>query len=58
MARGDRYRPGIPSYHLHQRQRPCAGALCGAGQEKGIVPIVEPEVLMDGDHDIDTLRAM
>jgi fructose-bisphosphate aldolase class I len=25
-------------------------ALC---QEQGIVPIVEPEVLMDGDHDID-----
>ena len=25
-------------------------ALC---QEEGIVPIVEPEVLMDGDHDID-----
>lgn len=25
-------------------------ALC---QERGIVPIVEPEVLMDGDHDID-----
>jgi fructose-bisphosphate aldolase, class I len=23
-------------------------------QENGIVPIVEPEVLMDGDHDIDT----
>ncbi len=26
-------------------------ALC---QEQGIVPMVEPEVLMDGDHDIDT----
>lgn len=26
-------------------------ALC---QEAGLVPIVEPEVLMDGDHDIDT----
>jgi fructose-bisphosphate aldolase class I len=26
-------------------------ALC---QEQGIVPIVEPEVLMDGEHDIDT----
>ncbi len=25
-------------------------AIC---QEKGVVPIVEPEVLMDGDHDID-----
>ena len=30
-------------------------ALC---QEAGIVPIVEPEVLMDGDHDIDTADAV
>ncbi|WP_157016450.1 class I fructose-bisphosphate aldolase [Mesorhizobium xinjiangense] len=29
----------------------CYAALC---QEAGIVPIVEPEVLMDGAHDIDT----
>ena len=29
-------------------------ALC---QEVGLVPIVEPEVLMDGDHDIDTCQA-
>ena len=28
-------------------------ALC---QEGGLVPIVEPEVLMDGDHDIDTAQ--
>jgi len=27
------------------------GALC---QEGGLVPIIEPEVLMDGDHDIET----
>ncbi len=30
-------------------------ALC---QEQGIVPIVEPEVLMDGDHDIDRCFAV
>ncbi len=30
-------------------------ALC---QEAGIVPIVEPEVLMDGDHDIDACDAV
>ncbi len=30
-------------------------ALC---QEAGIVPIVEPEVLMDGDHDIDTCEVV
>src|SRR5919204_5725920 len=33
-------------FHLLARY----AALC---QEEGIVPIVEPEVLMDGDHDID-----
>jgi fructose-bisphosphate aldolase class 1 len=30
-------------------------ALC---QEAGMVPIVEPEVLMDGDHDIDRCYAV
>ncbi len=30
-------------------------ALC---QDEGIVPIVEPEVLMDGDHDIDRCYAV
>ena len=47
---GDR---AIPSYgclraNMHALAR--YAALC---QEAGIVPIVEPEVLMDGDHDID-----
>ncbi len=45
--------PGIPSYNainanIHALAR--YAALC---QEEGLVPIVEPEVLMDGDHDID-----
>jgi fructose-bisphosphate aldolase class I len=45
--------PGIPSYtavrtNAHALAR--YAALCQAAQ---IVPIVEPEVLMDGDHDID-----
>lgn len=45
--------PGIPSYtcvstNAHALAR--YAALCQAHQ---IVPIVEPEVLMDGDHDID-----
>ena len=45
--------PGIPSYaclitNTHALAR--YAALC---QDEGIVPIVEPEVLMDGDHDID-----
>src|ERR1041385_4113942 len=45
--------PGMPSYacvsaNAHALAR--YAALCQAAQ---IVPIVEPEVLMDGDHDID-----
>ncbi|HEX5777285.1 MAG TPA: class I fructose-bisphosphate aldolase [Xanthobacteraceae bacterium] len=45
--------PGIPSFtaistNAHALAR--YAALCQAAQ---IVPIVEPEVLMDGDHDID-----
>ena len=45
--------PGIPSYDcIHTNAHALAryAALC---QENQIVPIVEPEVLMDGDHDID-----
>jgi len=40
-------------YRVRRRgERACAGALCGAVQENDIVPIVEPEVLMDGAHSI------
>jgi fructose-bisphosphate aldolase class I len=45
--------PGIPSYtaiHTNAHALARYGALCQVAQ---IVPIVEPEVLMDGDHDID-----
>ncbi len=45
--------PDIPSYAcLHANAHALAryAALCQAAQ---IVPIVEPEILMDGDHDID-----
>jgi fructose-bisphosphate aldolase, class I len=46
--------PGLPTHtsiitNAHALAR--YAALC---QEQNIVPIVEPEVLMDGDHDIDT----
>ncbi|MEE4211847.1 MAG: class I fructose-bisphosphate aldolase [Parvularcula sp.] len=49
---------GKPSYtcllaNMHALAR--YAALC---QEQRIVPIVEPEVLMDGDHDIDTCYAV
>ena len=48
----------IPSYaciltNAHALAR--YAALC---QDEGIVPIVEPEVLMDGDHDIDRCYAV
>ncbi len=45
---------GIPSHNaIHANAHALAryAAICQAG---GIVPMVEPEVLMDGDHDIDT----
>jgi len=45
--------PGIPGYNaVHANAHALAryAALC---QAAGIVPIVEPEVLMDGDNDID-----
>ncbi|MBC8036955.1 MAG: fructose-bisphosphate aldolase class I [Rhizobiales bacterium] len=44
---------GIPSHNaIHANAHALAryAAICQAG---GIVPIVEPEVLMDGDHDIE-----
>ncbi|MBW8708904.1 MAG: fructose-bisphosphate aldolase class I [Alphaproteobacteria bacterium] len=50
--------PGIPSYNgLNANAHALAryAALC---QENGIVPIVEPEVLMDGDHDIARCEAV
>jgi fructose-bisphosphate aldolase class I len=45
--------PGIPSFNcVHANAHALAryAALC---QQANIVPIVEPEVLMEGDHDID-----
>lgn len=45
--------PGIPTYtciHANAHALARYAALC---QDAQIVPIVEPEVLMDGDHDID-----
>jgi fructose-bisphosphate aldolase class I len=45
--------PGIPSYNcIHANTHALAryAALC---QDEDLVPIVEPEVLMDGEHDVD-----
>jgi fructose-bisphosphate aldolase class I len=45
--------PGLPSdYCLHVNAHALA-RYAALSQEAGLVPIVEPEVLMDGDHSID-----
>ncbi len=58
IARSDSADPHIPSHtavHANAHALARYAALC---QEANIVPIVEPEVLMDGDHDIDTCHAV
>ena len=44
---------GIPSYNCIMTNAHALARYAALCQEEGIVPIVEPEVLMDGDHDID-----
>ena len=43
----------IPSYNGIMANAHALGRYAALCQNEGIVPIVEPEVLMDGDHDID-----
>jgi len=42
----------IPSYNCINSNAQALARYAALAQENGIVPIVEPEVLMDGDHDI------
>jgi fructose-bisphosphate aldolase class I len=44
---------GIPSYACISTNAHALARYAALCQEAGIVPIVEPEVLMDGEHDID-----
>ena len=44
----------IPSYNAIHANAQALARYAALAQENGIVPIVEPEVLMDGDHDIAT----
>jgi len=44
---------GIPSYDCISANAHALARYAALCQDEGIVPIVEPEVLMDGDHDID-----
>ncbi len=44
---------GIPSFECISVNAQALARYAALCQDEGIVPIVEPEVLMDGDHDID-----
>jgi fructose-bisphosphate aldolase, class I len=46
--------PGIPSEYCIWTNAHALARYAALSQEAGVVPIVEPEVLMDGDHDIQT----
>ena len=48
--------PDIPTYNCINANAQALARYAALAQENGIVPIVEPEVLMDGDHDIAALR--
>jgi fructose-bisphosphate aldolase class I len=45
--------PGIPSYDCLSTNAHALARYAALCEEEDIVPIVEPEVLMDGDHDVD-----
>ncbi|HUO94054.1 MAG TPA: class I fructose-bisphosphate aldolase [Rhizomicrobium sp.] len=45
---------GIPTFTCITTNAHALARYAALAQENDIVPIVEPEVLMDGDHDIDT----
>ena len=47
---------GIPSRYCVEANAHALGRYAALSQEAGLVPIVEPEVLMDGDHDIERCR--
>jgi fructose-bisphosphate aldolase, class I len=48
----------MPSYNCINGNAQALARYAALCVEGGLVPIVEPEVLMDGDHDIDTCEAI
>ena len=44
---------GIPTPYCIEANAHALARFAALSQEAGLVPIVEPEVLMDGDHSID-----
>ena len=47
--------PDIPSRYCIETNAHALARFAALSQEAGLVPIVEPEVLMDGDHSIEAL---
>ena len=45
---------GMPSRYCSEANAHALARFASLSQEAGLVPMVEPEVLMDGDHDIDS----
>ena len=58
MARDLRSDARRPSYNCINANAHALARYAALCQENGIVPIVEPEVLMDGDNDIDACDAV
>jgi len=50
VARGDQHRLGNPTRYAINVNAEALARYAALSQEAGIVPIVEPEVLMDGAH--------
>lgn len=50
--------PGLPSAACQDANAHALARYAALCQEAGLVPIVEPEVLMDGAHDIDACEAV
>jgi fructose-bisphosphate aldolase class I len=50
--------PRIPSYNAINANAQALARYAALCVEGGLVPIVEPEVLMDGDHDIEACEAV
>ena len=48
--------PGIPSLSCIEANAQALARYAGLCQEAGLVPVVEPEVLMEGDHSLERCR--
>jgi len=53
VARGDYVGDGIPSRGCIEANAHALARYAALCQEAGLVPIVEPEVLMDGEHTLE-----